>query len=68
MRGHPDFVRGVLCLEHFGLEAKEYKELAKAKLYRYERFGVRVVCTDPSDEPDIEEVLTQKLRQARVSV
>ena len=55
-----------LCIEHFGLETAEYKEAAKAKRERYERFGVRVVCTYPSDEPDIEEVLTQKLRQAGV--
>lgn len=55
-----------LCIEHFGMETPEYKESAKAKIERYERFGVRVVCTYPSDEPDIEEVLTSKLRQAGV--
>ena len=57
-----------LCIEHFGLETPGYKESAKAKLNRYERFGVRVVCTYPSDEPDIEEILTRKLRQAGVLV
>jgi hypothetical protein len=57
-----------LCIEHFGMETPEYKESAKAKLDRYERFGVRVVCTYPSDEPDIEEVLARKLREAGVPV
>jgi hypothetical protein len=51
-----------LCLEHFGMETPEYKESTKAKLERYERFGIRVVCTYPSDEPDIEETLARKLR------
>jgi hypothetical protein len=55
-----------LCIEHFGMETPEYKESAKAKLDRYERFGVRVICTYPSDEPDIEEVLTKMLREAGV--
>ena len=57
-----------LCIEHFGLETKEYKESARLKLERYERFGVRVVCSYPSDEPDIEEVLTHKLRQAGIAM
>jgi hypothetical protein len=57
-----------LYIEHFGMETTEYKEAARSKLERYERFGVRVICTLPSDEPDIEEVLARKLREAGVSV
>lgn len=56
-----------LCLEHFGMDTPEYKESTRAKLERYERFGVRVVCTYPSDEPDIEEVLARKLQGAGVA-
>jgi hypothetical protein len=57
-----------LCIEHFGLQTPSYLENVKSKLERYGRFGVRVICTYPADEPDIEEVLTKKLREAGVSI
>ncbi len=55
-----------MCLEHFGLESQEYQQSAQSKLGRFRQFKIRVVCTYASEEPDIEEVLSQKLREAGV--
>ncbi len=66
----PDFglTEHDVYLEHFGVDTPKYRHSAEAKLDRYRRFGVTVVCTCPADEPDIEAVLTQKLREAGVAV
>jgi dGTP triphosphohydrolase len=56
------------CLEHFGLEQQEYTKSAASKLGRYRQCKVRVVCTYAAEEPDIEEILTQKLREAGVPI
>jgi len=66
----PDFylVDYEIFIEHFGLENQEYKASAEAKLGRFHMFKMRVVCTYPADEPDIEAVLTEKLREAGISI
>ena len=53
-------------IEHFGRTDKQYRNSMEAKLRRYERFKIPVVATYPSDEPDIEEILIQKLRTVGV--
>ncbi len=55
-----------VVLEHFGLEHEDYRQSVESKLRRYRLFKIRVVCTYASDEPDIEEVLTHKLREVGV--
>jgi len=66
----PDFclIDYEVCLEHFGLESQEYQRSAQSKLRRLRQFKIRVVCTYASEEPDIEEVLSRKLREAGVPV
>jgi hypothetical protein len=55
-------------LEHFGMDSPEYKRSAGAKLARYHRFGLPLVCTYSTDESDIEDVLSRKLREVGVPV
>jgi len=55
-----------IYLEHFGLENEAYRQSAATKLERYRRLKLRVVCTYPRDEPDIEEVLIRKLQELGV--
>ena len=57
-----------VCLEHFGLESQEYQQSAQSKLGRFRQFKIPVVCTYASEEPDIEDVLSRKLREAGVPV
>jgi hypothetical protein len=57
-----------LLLEHFGLENESYRKTAAAKCERYVECGVRVICTYPADEPEIECVLARKLREHGVIV
>ena len=66
----PDFYLGdyEVFIEHFGLENQAYMQSAQSKLGRYRYFKIRVICTYASDEPDIEEVLSRKLREAGVSI
>jgi hypothetical protein len=55
-------------VEHFGLENQAYKASAESKLARFRRFKIRVICTYPADEPDIEAVLTAKLLEVGIAV
>jgi hypothetical protein len=57
-----------LYLEHFGLDGEDYRQSAAMKLDRYRRAEVQVISTYPADEPDIEDVLAQKLRSEGVPV
>jgi hypothetical protein len=53
-------------LEHFGRDDQDYLQSAQAKLERCRQANVHLVWTRSADEPDIEEVLTWKLREAGV--
>jgi len=66
----PDFYLSdfEVVIEHFGMEDQKYQQSAQRKLGRYRQFKIRVVCTYPSDEPDIEEVLARKLREVGVPI
>ena len=66
----PDFylVDYEVFIEHFGLENQEYKASADSKLARFRMFKMRVICTYPADEPDIEDVLIGKLREAGIPI
>jgi hypothetical protein len=57
-----------LCIEHFGLESRQYQESAQSKLERFRQFKIPVICTYAAEEPDIEEVLTKKLTVAGVTI
>jgi len=59
----PDFE---LFLEHFGRDDAQYEQATEAKLARYKQFKIRLVCTYAAEEPDIEEALSRKLREAGV--
>ena len=66
----PDFYLTELgiIIEHFGLSSISYQAASTAKLARYDRFNLRVIATYPEDEPQIEQVLTEKLRKFGVVV
>jgi predicted nuclease of restriction endonuclease-like RecB superfamily len=55
-------------LEHFGRDDHDYLQSAQAKLERYRQANVHLVWTCSAEEPDIEEILTWKLREAGVPV
>jgi hypothetical protein len=66
----PDFrlTEHDVYLEHFGREDPAYLQSAQSKLERYRQANVHLVWTSATDEPDIEEVLTRKLREAGVPI
>jgi len=63
-RFRPDFFLpdyGGLIYEHFGLDDDAYQRVAQSKISLYRRSGARFTYTTFADEPDIEDVLTNKL-------
>lgn len=54
--------------EHFGLDDEKYRRVAAAKVSQYERHRIRFSYTTAADETDIEEALSQKLREAGVPI
>lgn len=59
----PDFYFTELQLpyEHFGMNTPEYRLRAETKIVRYVGAGIPFVYTTFNDEPDLEDVLTEKL-------
>ena len=59
----PDFYLTELELpyEHFGMNTPDYRHRAEEKIVRYVSAGIPFVYTTFKDEPDLEDILTDKL-------
>lgn len=66
---HPDFYLPEFQVyhEHFGLNRSEYLEKARLKILAYRRAGVRFFYTGVADEPDIEDIIVDKLADVPLS-
>ena len=62
----PDFylTEYALPYEHFGLSTPDYLRAAEIKIATYHRAGVPFIYTTFNDEPDIEDVIVDKLAEA----
>ena len=69
-RMRPDFylTEYALPYEHFGLNTESYLRAAELKLARYHRAGVPFMYTTFHDEPDIEDVIVDKLAAATLGL
>jgi hypothetical protein len=65
----PDFyLPGVgVFYEHFGYDSESYLRAAETKLVRYHQAGVPLIYTTFNDEPDIEDVIVDKLAEVALS-
>ena len=63
MRIRPDFYLPDhnLFYEHFGMNDESYIRATNAKIFLYRQNGARIIYTTIQDEPEIEDVLTDKL-------
>jgi hypothetical protein len=63
---HPDFYLTDYALpyEHFGLHTELYLRAAELKIMRYYEAGAPFMYTTFNDEPDIEDVIVDKLAEA----
>jgi hypothetical protein len=68
-RFRPDFYLPKLGLfyEHFGYDTEPYLRAAEAKLTRYHQAGVPFIYTTFNDEPDMEDVIVDKLAEVALS-
>ena len=53
-----------LLYEHFGLDTPEYLQAAEVKIRNYQQAGIPFIYTTFNDEPDIEDVIVDKLALA----
>jgi len=53
-----------LLYEHFGLNTPEYLQAAAAKIRNYQHAGIPFMYATFNDEPDIEDVIVDKLALA----
>lgn len=53
-----------LLYEHFGLNTPEYLQAAEEKIRSYQQAGIPFMYTTFNDEPDIEDVIVDKLALA----
>ena len=65
----PDFYLPGLGVfyEHFGYDTETYLRAAEVKLARYHQAGVPLIYTTFNDEPDIEDVIVDKLAEVALS-
>ncbi len=66
----PDFYLTDYALpyEHFGLNTEAYLRAAELKIARITRAGVPFMYTTFNDEPDIEDVIVDKLAEATLDL
>lgn len=66
----PDFylTQYALPYEHFGLNTEPYLRAAELKIARYHRAGVPFMYTTFHDEPDIDDVIVDKLAAATLDL
>jgi len=57
-----------LLYEHFGLNTPEYLQAAEAKIRNYHQAGIPFMYTTFNDEPDIEDVIVDKLALATLEL
>lgn len=57
-----------LLYEHFGLNTSEYLQAAEAKIRSYHQAGIPFMYTTFNDEPDIEDVIVDKLALATLKL
>jgi len=69
-RMRPDFylIDYALPYEHFGLDTADYLRAAAAKMARYRAAGIAFIYTTFRDEPDIEDVIADKLAEATLDL
>ena len=67
---HPDFYLTDYALpyEHFGLNTELYLRAAELKIMRYYEAGAPFMYTTFNDEPDIEDVIVDKLAEATLDL
>jgi len=66
----PDFYLTDYALpyEHFGLNTEPYLHAAELKITHYHQAGVPFIYTTFRDEPDIEDVIVDKLAEATLDL
>lgn len=66
----PDFylIDYALPYEHFGLRSADYLRAAELKIAAYHRAGAPFMYTTFNDEPDIEDVIVDKLAEATLDL
>jgi hypothetical protein len=66
----PDFYLTdyVLPYEHFSFRSEDYLRAAELKIAAYHRAGVPFMYTTFNDEPDIEDVIVNKLAEATLDL
>lgn len=66
----PDFyvTDYALPYEHFGFTGEDYLRSAELKIATYHRAGVHFMYTTFNDEPDIEDVIVDKLAEATLDL
>ena len=57
-----------LVYEHFGMKTPEYLQAAEAKVRCYHHAALPFMYTTFNDEPDLEEVVVEKLALATIDL